>query len=268
MLNFASHELNDWQESSNYYEFSSVSAEKKSAVKIDSVKIFADKIRVPSFAAPVNRPRLIELLKKSTAHFAATLITGRAGMGKTILAADFAEQSQSPIAWYKAETADGDWKVFSSYLLGSLSQCCPDFDLQKFEANALPVASASESLAVQFNCAAEDKPFLIALDNLHSVFDAVWFTEFFNSFVPSLSPNLHLLMIARTLPPLQLWRLRSKQVLGVMDENLLNFNLEETKRFFRRHKLSAAVANTAHRKTYGRISKLAEIAEKKISGAV
>lgn len=267
MLNFASQELNGWQESSNYYDFSPVSPAKKSDVKTASVKLFADKIRVPSFAAPVERPRLIEHLNKSMAQFSATLITGRAGMGKTILAADFAKQSDCRITWYKTETADGDWRVFSSYLVGSLSQTCPDFNLQEFDTNRLAVASTSESLAAQFNCAADDQPFLIVLDDLHSVFDAEWFTEFFNGFVPLLAPNVHLLMIARTLPPLQLWRLRSKQVLGVMDENLLNFNLEETKRFFRRHRLSAAVANTAHKRTYGRISKLAEIAEKKVTGA-
>lgn len=263
MLNFASQELNSWEESSNFYEFASVSAEKKSDMKIGSVKLFADKICAPSFAVPVERPRLIEHLRKSTTQFSATLIAGRAGMGKTILAADFAEQSGCRVAWYKAETADTDWKIFSSYLAGSLKKCCPDFDLEEFKTAETETAAMSETLAAQFNCAAEDAPFLIVLDDLHSVFDAVWFNEFFNGFVPSLAPNVHLLMIARTLPPLQLWRLRSKQVLGVLDEKLLTFNLEETKEFFQSHQLSPTAARFAHKRTYGRIGKLEEIAAKK-----
>ena len=166
------------------------------------------------------------------------------------------------VAWYKAETADGDWKFFSSYLLGSLSLTCPDFDPHKFDAGNTAVAAAAELLAAQFNCAAEEKPFLIVLDDLHAVFDADWFPEFFSSFVPTLAPTIHLLMIARTLPPLQFWRLRSKQVLGVMDEKLLIFNLEETKQFFRRHQLPATSARSAHKRAYGRIAKLEEIIKK------
>lgn len=263
MLNFASQEINCWEESNNCYESSPVPAGKKSAMKIGSVKLFADKIRVPTFAAPVARPRLIEHLKKSRTQFSATLINGRAGMGKTILAADFAGQIDCQTVWYKVENADTDWKVFASYLLGSLKHNCPDFNLEEFNAANFGVSAMAEILAAQFNCAAEVQDILIALDDLHTVFDTVWFTEFFNSFVPSLSPNVHLLMISRTLPPLQIWRLRSKQVLGVIDEELLTFNLEETKKFFRNYKLSALAARSAHKRTYGRIAKLEEIAEKK-----
>jgi ATP/maltotriose-dependent transcriptional regulator MalT len=98
---------------------------------------------------------------------------------------------------------------------------------------------------------------------LHSVFDAVWFADFFNSFVPSLAPNVHLLLAARTLPPLQLWRLRSKQVLGVLDEKLLAFTLEETISLFGKRKLSPSVARAAHKLAYGKIARLEEIIEKK-----
>lgn len=263
MLNFASQELNDREDSNNYYEFLPVASEQKSEIKSEAVKLFADKIRVPTFSAPIARPRLFEHLKNSLKQFSVTLITGRTGMGKTILAADFAGQSHRRVAWYKAETADGDWKIFSSYLLGSLSRCCPDFDLQNFESDKSTVAATTESLAAQFNCAAGDEPFLIVLDDLHSVFDAAWFNEFFDSFVPLLAPNIHLLMIARTLPPLQIWRLRSKQILGVIDEKLLTFNLEETQEFFRSHRLSPTAARSAFKRTYGRIAKLEKIAEKK-----
>ncbi len=263
MLNFASQELNDRDEPGNYYEFSPVSSAKKSNSKIGSVKLFADKIGAPAFDVPVERPRLIEHLEKSAAQFSATLITGRAGMGKTILAADFAAQHGSRTAWYKAESADAEWRVFSSYLLGSLNRCCPNFNHDEFNAGETEVSAMSEILAAQFNCAAAGEPLLIVLDDLHSVFDAVWFTDFFSNFVPSLAAHVHLLMIARTLPPLQLWRLRSKQVLGVLDEKLLSFNLDETKEFFRSYKLSPTAARSAHKRTYGRIAKLEEIAAKK-----
>ncbi len=65
--------------------------------------LFTDKLCVPSTEAQVNRPRLIEHLQKSSAQFSATLITGRTGMGKTTLAAEFEKQSDYQLACYKVE---------------------------------------------------------------------------------------------------------------------------------------------------------------------
>ena len=261
MMNFASQELSEWRESNNHYEFIPPNAERKSSIKVDSIKLFADKLRVPPVAEPIARPRLTEHLEKSLAQFSATLICGRAGTGKTALAADFARQSGCCVAWYKVETAENDWKVFSRYLSASLDLNCSDADFHP-ASNAMEVSVTSESLAAQF-VAAEEKPVLIVLDDLHSIFDADWFGDFFNGFVPLLAPNVRLLLIARTLPPLQLWRLRSKQILGVMDEKLLSFTQEETIELFRKHKLPPSAARSAHKFTYGKIARLEEIIEKK-----
>jgi ATP/maltotriose-dependent transcriptional regulator MalT len=73
---------------------------------------------------------------------------------------------------------------------------------------------------------------LIVLDDAHYLFDADWFGGFFSSLLYSLSPASHLLILSRGTPSLPLWRLRSKQVLGVVDEKLLAFDIEETQRLF------------------------------------
>lgn len=261
MLNFAFQELSEWRESNNCYEFTSSKTEKKSVIKVDSVKLFADKLRVPPVAEPIARPRLTEHLEKSLKQFSATIIVGRAGTGKTALAADFASQNDYCVTWYKVETADSDWKVFSRYLSASFDLNCSDEDFA--ERGAMEVSATSESLAARFVAAAEEKPVLIVLDHLHSVFDADWFGEFFNGFVPLLAPKVRLLLIARTLPPIQLWRLRSKQVLGVMDEKLLFFTQDETIELFRKHKLTPGAARKAHKSACGKIARLKEIIEKK-----
>jgi LuxR family transcriptional regulator, maltose regulon positive regulatory protein len=262
MMNFASQELSEWRESNNYYEFTPPDAEKKPVIKVDSVKLFADKLRVPPVAEPIARPRLMEHLEKSLSQFSATLIAGRAGTGKTALAADFARQSECCVAWYKVDTSDSDWKVFSRYLSASFNLNCSN---ENFPENSpIEISATSESLAAQFVQTAGEKPVLIVLDDLHSIFDADWFGEFFNSFVPLLAPNVRLLLIARTLPPLQqLWRLRSKQILGVIDEKLLSFTQDETIELFRKHRLSPSAARSAHKTSYGKIARLEEIIEKK-----
>jgi len=261
MTNFAFQKPSEWRESNNYYELSSSKAEKNSVIKVDSLKLFADKLSIPPVAEPISRPRLTEHLEKSLDQFSATLIVGRAGTGKTALAADFARQSDYCVTWYKVETADNDWNFFSRYLSASFDLHCSDADFA--ERGAMKVSATSEMLAAQFAAAAEEKPALIVLDHLHSVFDADWFGEFFNSFVPLLAPNVRLLLIARALPPLQVWRLRSKQVLGVMDEKLLSFTQDETIELFRKHRLTPGAARTAHKSTHGNIARLTQIIERK-----
>lgn len=260
-MNFASYENHETFHTPDYYGFESSFAKMNFPIKNDVVKLFTDKFLVPPLSTEITRLRLIEQIQKSLAQFSATIITGRAGMGKTVLAAQFAAQSQSNICWYKVETADGDWKVFASYLLGSLNDSRAAAEVLKFDETA--VAAQSEMLAAKFVEAAGKRPLLIVLDDLHPVFDAVWFAEFFNGFVPLLAPNVHLLLIARTLPPLPLWRLRSKQVLGVVEEKTLAFTLEEAIRFFESYQLPPKTARTAHQVAYGKISKLKEIAENK-----
>jgi ATP/maltotriose-dependent transcriptional regulator MalT len=105
------------------------------------------------------------------------------------------------------------------------------------------------------------EPLLVVLDDIHHVFDADWFPEFFVSLLHSLSPRIHLLLLSRSKPPQPLWRLRSKQVLGVIDEKLLAFNLEETGEFLRQHEISPALAERAHAETFGRLSTLKRFIE-------
>jgi LuxR family transcriptional regulator, maltose regulon positive regulatory protein len=260
-MNFATYESPETYESPAYYGFEPSSTKMNFSQKNDPVKLFTDKFIVPPLTNELPRPRLIEHTQKLLAQFSATTVTGRAGTGKSVLAAQFAAQSEADICWYKVETADGDWKIFASYLLGSLNRVrTADFSMKFDKAEA---ATQSENIAARFVEAAEEKPLLLVLDDLHSVFDAEWFSDFFNGFVPSLSPNINLLLVARTLPPLPLWRLRSKQILGVVEEKLLTFTLEETVKFFHKYNLDPKNARIAHQVAYGKISKLKEIAEKK-----
>lgn len=279
MLNFASHELGEWRENSNF-DFGSTAAPTKSNRTKSSapVKILADKIRPPQAdgaeaSAVVRRPRLFAHLEKSLAHFSATLVTGRTGTGKTALAAEFARRGTTAngekfdaVAWYKAETTDCDWTVFLSYFAESLQSCKSDSgatDARETAAKIDGSQSVTDALAVQFAALDAEKPLLIVLDDLHSVFDCRWFAEFFNALLGLPAPNVRLLLLARSQPAFPLWRLRSKHALDVLDEKLLAFTPDETIEFFKNYKLSQKAARFAHKNSYGRIAKLKEIAEKR-----
>ena len=259
-MTFSLHENPDLGGADSSFEISGSSTSIYPAQKRDDVHLFAEKLSVPVLENYIERPRLNELLEKSLNQFGATLITGRTGTGKTSLAADFADQ-YGRVAWFSVESADGDWDVFSRYFSESFKQLPVDRNIKQ---NAPETAAADsgaispfvEGLLSRVDLPAGKMPYLLVLDDIHKVFDAPWFSEFFTSLLYSLTPEVHLIMLSRSNPPLPLWRLRSKQVLGVIDEKLLAFNLDETGRLLEKYDRPKKIAAQLQNKTFGRISRL------------
>lgn len=220
--------------------------------------ILRDKVSMPLPEKLIDRPRLNSILKKSQHQFPATLITGRAGTGKTALAASFAAQKKK-VSWYSVGSTDIAWPVFSNYLSASLigTEGRP------------PVKTASTAsqneiarfLVTHFSRTQARDGSLIVLDDIHHIFDAYWFEDFFNLLLYSLQPEAHLILLCRSKPPAPLWRLRSKQMLNVLDEKVIAFNLAETEALFRALGLSASHAADAHRECFGRVSKMLQFAK-------
>ena len=219
------------------------------AVTDEKIHLFADKMRIPRFYEHISRPRLIELLKKSSRQFGATLITGRAETGKTALAAELAEDYRR-VAWYQIDAAETDWSLFARYFAAMFDE---DFEDYKFLSHEILVFIEKLFLNVAQK---KDEPILIVLDDVHNVFDADWFAEFFVSLLYTLTSDMHLVLLSRTKPPQPLWRVRSKQVLGVIDEKLLAFNLDEAIEFVKKSGISEKKAANAYKKSFGRISRI------------
>jgi ATP/maltotriose-dependent transcriptional regulator MalT len=251
-MTFSFHESFEFVERSNQIE-SSRSSESKEA----SIHLFAEKLRVPELRKTISRPRLTDLLAKSSSQFGATLICGRAGTGKTALAADFASQYKK-VAWYSVEAADAGWNVFSSYLSAAVFGTGSGFSAESKTVDATET-EISEFLADFFPKIGKTfrrEKVLIVLDDIHHVFDASWFNDFFASFVNPLLSNVNILLLCRSKPSYPLWRMRSKQLLNVIDEKLLSLNVEETRQLYKKYDLPKENAEKAHRESFGRISKL------------
>lgn len=242
------------------YEVNSASSLNRKIPVTTGIHLFADKLSTPKFRNYIKRPRLNKLLEKSLIQFGATLVTGRTGTGKSALAADFGRQYEKT-AWFSISAADCEWNTFSSYFHSIFDSLSSENKPGSFDADKNEVSPFVESLFADSDLTVKEKPVLIVLDDVHNVFDADWFAEFFTTLLYSLTPDIHLLMLTRSNPPLPLWRLRSKQVLGVVDEKLLAFNLEETKKFLKRGGFPIEMADQLSRKSFGRISRLKTLAD-------
>ena len=223
----------------------------------EGFSILREKLRIPDTGNLVERPRIDALLQKSCAQFPATLVSGRSGTGKTALAATFAHSMEN-VAWYSVEAADINWPVFSRYFTAALRETGRANAIRDGENGGEDVSEneIARFLLRAFSTSyAQQGPLLIVLDDIHHLFDAPWFGDFFNLLLHSLPPETHLLLLCRSRPPGPLWRLRSKQVLNVLDEKVIAFTIAETQSLFASLDIASGTER-AHRSSFGRVSRL------------
>ncbi|HEY6120057.1 MAG TPA: hypothetical protein VIV66_08870 [Pyrinomonadaceae bacterium] len=226
--------------------------------------LILDKLMMPARFSGVSRPRLLDLLEKSLASCTSTIISARAGAGKTTLAVAFAQQSKRRIAWYKVDSSDGDLSVFLAYLSASirhqLKRFCVPID---YADSTTTMEDRAVSIAERFVyelAESGDEPLLIVVEDLHLICDSPWLIPFVTRLLPLLPSHIHVLITCRTMPPAPLWRMRSKQTLTVIDDDTLKFNRAEAVELFRRFGLSEDQAFIALDHTRGRAAVLSSFA--------
>jgi len=253
--------LHDGLDSSESYSPALPSVKRSRTTEREDVHVLREKLCIPRQRGLVKRPRLAELLRRSTTQFPATLISGRAGTGKSTVAAEFARKLDH-VAWYSVESSDIDWNVFAHYFAVSVlastkskvavNDVLPD----EIHVSQSAIATFLINLFAEVESELVHEPLYIVLDDIHHLFDAEWFGEFFMLLLTSLPDTTRVILLCRSKPPNPLWRLRSKQHLNVIDEKLLAFDLAETVELMKRSGLRRRDAERAHSATFGRISKL------------
>lgn len=224
--------------------------------------LIPDKIAVPSEPFLITRPRLLSTLESSVARCSSTVISGRAGTGKTALAIDFARSCGRAVAWYKIDASDLELPVFLRYLVSSVAQQWPGFGERTRISQAAALedsAAPAESFAYEL-IERDGSPILIVLEDLHLVCEGQWLVPFLCRLLPLLPRNVHVLMTSRTMPPAPLWRMRSKQTLEVIDEAMLAFTRTEADELFGAFGLSGELARAAYDRSRGRAGSLASYA--------
>ena len=219
------------------------------------VRFLPDKIAAPSELPRVSRRRLLGLLKESLEGCNSTIIQGRAGTGKTMLASDFARRCGRRAAWFKVDAPDAELRIFCRYLCASIAAERPGFGRRVLERVGGQVGVEDVPLLVEYfvyELLESGEPLLVVIDDLHLIYDAEWVVPFFRRLLPLLPPEVHVTLIGRSLPPTPLWRMRSKQTLCVLDEPTLAFTPEEARQLFASYGLDESRAESVLKQTRGR----------------
>jgi LuxR family maltose regulon positive regulatory protein len=230
------------------------------------MRFILDKITLPDEQPRIAREGLLNVLHSSLKACTSTIINGRAGTGKTLLAADFARRSGRHIAWYKVDASDSDLSIFFHYLTESVRRQRPNFGHETLarlveETETIEDTPLLAEAFVYELLESGESPLLMVIDDLHLVYDAPWVVPFFRRLLPLLPAEAHMLITGRSLPPAPLWRMRSKQTLCVIEEPNLAFTGEEAKKLFRSYGLADAQARAALEQTHGRAAVLDAVAQ-------
>jgi ATP/maltotriose-dependent transcriptional regulator MalT len=223
---------------------------------VRDLHLILDKIQIPEVADLVNRPRITDFLERSALSFGASLISGRAITGKTYAAASFAKRYKS-VAWYTVDSTDADWDIFTNYLWSAVAGSGTRPEVTNEPADD-EIAVFLTKLFAAASERFEKNEALIVIDDLHHVFDAPWFAGFFAHLLSSVPRNMHLLLLCRSKPAVPLWRLRSKQVLNVIDERMLIFDTNETATLCRTLGVPEKMSDLVPPTVYGRAGKVAD----------
>ncbi len=230
-----------------------------------NAELITEKICEPAPPPRVSRARLLSMLEKSMAAGTSTIISGRAGTGKTSLAVDFARKCGRPIAWYKVDAPEADPKLFFQYLVASIREQRPGFGATSLMplvgvVDLDHIAWLTEAFVYELAEGEGAGPLLLVIEDVHLVSDSDWLVPFFTRLLPLLPSNVHVLITSRSLPPAPLWRMRSKQSLVVIDEETLAFTRLEVIALFDSYGVSSEQANIALDHTHGRAAALDEFA--------
>ena len=206
----------------------------------------ATKLHRPQIAENhLHRQHLLNRLDQRR-HRPLTLISAPAGYGKTTLASCWLETCDVPSAWVALDKNDNDPYLFVSYLTGAVQHLFPD-KLSKTQ--ALLNTASVPPLTVLSNILVNDleevtEPFILALDDYH-VIEEIEIHRIISTLLQHPPGSLHLVIISRHDPPLQLVSLRGRSQLTEIRAQELRFSKKEAITYFSQVAGSSLDATTA-----------------------
>ena len=176
----------------------------------------------------VDRARLLDRLGRG-AMSKLTLVSAPPGFGKTTLVAQWiaAQGAERSTAWVSLEPADNEPTTFWAYVAAAVARVLPGVGDAARDLLADGQARADRAIAALVNdLATVPGDLVIVLDDLH-VIEAPEIGEGLAYLLDHLPPQVHLVVITRSDPPLPLARMRARGELVEVRAANLRFTTDE-----------------------------------------
>jgi LuxR family maltose regulon positive regulatory protein len=194
--------------------------------------LLATKLYVPPVRPRlVPRQRLVDRIK-SGLHRKLTLVSAPAGFGKTTLLSECTARFEQPVAWLALDEADNDPARFLTYLVAALQTVEPGVGSGALGAlqAARPPGKGSILELLVGDLVDISTPFILVLDDYHTI-EAESVHDTLTFMVDHQPPQMHLVILTRTDPPLPIARLRGRGQVTELRQNDLRFSYNEAAAF-------------------------------------
>lgn len=226
--------------------------------EILQTKLFVPPIR----SSLVPRPHLIKQLNQKLEFGSkVTLLSAPAGFGKTTLVSNWLHESDLQNAWLSLDDGDNDPARFLSYIIAAMQRTNIGISeaLQAMlDSPQRPNAEMLLSALINDISEQESPGYILVLDDFHQI-DNNSIHQALSFLIEHQPPQLHLVVISREDPPLQLSLLRGRGELTEIRLADLRFTTEESAKLLNESmglKLNADQIETLGARTEGWVSGL------------
>jgi len=198
--------------------------------------------------------RIIDLLVRDVTNPFALRSAG-AESGKGIAVSQWWGHSARSCAWISLDEEHNDLQIFLAYLVTAIERLMPGSLNQTAEVIAGDELPPFRKLSyIVFNDLCDiEKELILVLDNYHKIHE-IKIHQLFDEWLRFPPPNLHLSIIARLDPPVQMNTLRLTGRMTEVRMDSLSFTKKEIKEFFKQNlniDLSSKAVDILYRKTEG-----------------
>jgi LuxR family transcriptional regulator, maltose regulon positive regulatory protein len=226
------------------------------------------KILPPRLPRVLDRPRLLERLHEHSDK-KLIVILGQAAQGKSTLAASWVGGSDIPAAWINLGPEDSDAVNLFHLVVQSLQQTMSDADLSAVSNYPSMTMGPREEVFlyrdwVQVLLEAVTVPLRIVFDGVDRLSPDATSFRLLQVLLDHIPQNLHLVMLSREMPPLDLQARKMRREAYLMTNDELAFTQDEVKDFFRKHHkihLAAEELKRIYRMTEGWVGGLILLSE-------